>query len=265
MSVIIVNGTPGKGKTLNLTREAISQYRKDNSFLNRITRKIKGLPARVNYIYSSYPILLDRRRKIYSHKVGIYDLTLYNRFPVNTSIYIMEIQLSYDSTEYSSFPDIIAAFLQAHRHAGIRNIYFDSQSMSRIIKKMRIIACERWQILWTIHINKIIPFIPLGITRYKISYDTEEERTTDLENEKRIRFFNTRRVSNAYDTCCLAALWDYATPFDKGCYDDLKMSYSDIYQTYFRDKAYKKRLSEVEVFNADKLARKENNKPDSGE
>lgn len=261
MSVVIVNGVPGKGKTLNLTREAIRQYNHDNSFLNRFFRKIQGKPTRKNLIYSSYPILLDKKRKIYSHKVSIYDLTIDNKFPENSSIFIMEIQLCYDSTEYSMFPDIIAAFLQAHRHGGIRDIFFDSQSMSRIIKKMRIIACERWNILWTFHLNKFIPFIPLGITCYKICYDTEEERTTDLKDELRIRFFNTSKVSKAYDTRCLSALWENATNFDKGCYNSLKMSYQDIADTYFRDSTYKKDLANREVLsNASKLERKKSSK-----
>ena len=250
MSVVIVNGVPGKGKTLNLTREAISQYKRENNILNRVIRKLRKQPVIKNLIYSSYPILLDRKRKIYSHKCSIYDLTIDNKFPEDSSIFIMEIQLCYDSTEYSIFPDVIAAFLQAHRHGGIRDIFFDSQSMSRIIKKMRIIACERWNILWTFHLSKYIPFIPLGITCYKICYDTEEERTTDLNDELRIRFFNTSRVSKAYDTRCLSSLWENANNFEKGCYTGLKMSYKDIADIYFRDTKYKKKLSEREVLNA---------------
>lgn len=242
MSVVIVNGTPGKGKTLNLTREAIRQYNQTNSFINRFARKLAGKPTRKNLIYSSYPILLDKKRNIYSHKCSIYDLTLDNKFPEGASIFIMEIQLCYDSSEYSLFPDVIAAFLQAHRHGGIRDIFFDSQSMSRIIKKMRIIACERWQILWTFHLNRFIPFIPLGVTKYKICYDTEEEQTTDLNDETRIKFFNTRKVSKAYDTRCLSALWENATDFDNGCYNDLKMDFDDIKETYFKDSEYKERL-----------------------
>ena len=171
----------------------------------------------------------------------------------------MEIQLCYDSTEYNKFPDIIAAFLQAHRHGGRRDIFFDSQSMSRIIKKMRIIACERWQILWTFHLSKWIPFIPLGITCYKICYDTEEEQTSDLSNELRIKFFNTFRVSKAYDTRCLSALWENAKEFDNGAYNSLKMSYNDIWLTYFRNEEYKKNLAQREVLSERKLARKKNN------
>ena len=185
-------------------------------------------------------------------------------FPEGTSIFIMEVQLCYDSTEYNKFPDIIAAFLQAHRHGGIRDIFFDSQSMSRIIKKMRIIACERWQILWTFHLNNMIPFIPLGITKYKICYDTEEEQTSDLGNETRVRFFNTKKVSNSYDTCCLSALWQYATPFDRGCYNSLKMTYEDVADIYFKNKEFKTQILSREVLNnASKLARKKSSKGDT--
>lgn len=81
MSVVIVNGTPGKGKTLNLTREAIRQYNKDNSLFKRTIRKINHKPTIKNLIYSSYPILLDKKRNIYSNKVSIFDLTLDNKFP----------------------------------------------------------------------------------------------------------------------------------------------------------------------------------------
>lgn len=256
MSVVIVNGVPGKGKTLNLTREAISQYKCANTIFHKIYRKIKHEPIIKNVIYSSYPILLDKKRQVYSHKVSIYDLTFANRFPKGSSIFIMEIQLCYDSEEYKLFPDIIAAFLQAHRHGGIRDIFFDSQSMSRIIKKMRIIACERWQVLWTFHLSRFIPFIPLGITCYKIRYDTEEEKTSDLSSQIVVKFFNSSRVSKAYDTTCLSALWNNSIDFDRGCYTGLKMDYYDIVRTYFRTNKYKLELSEKEVIeygNDDKL------------
>lgn len=251
MSVVIVNGTPGKGKTLNLTREALKKYKRDNSKINRKIRKLKGEQEYVNLIYSDYPILLDKKRKIYSHKCSIYDLNIDNLFPVGSSFYMMEIQLCYDSTEYDVFPDIIAAFLQAHRHAGIEDIFFDSQSMSRIIKKMRIIACERWQILWTFCLSNFIPFLPLGITKYKICYDTEEEKTSDLDSETHISFFNTFKVAHSYDTKCLSALWENATYFDKDCYTSLKMSYNDIKDIYFKTSDYKKMLARRNVLSDD--------------
>lgn len=251
MSVIILNGVPGSGKTLNLTREAVYTFKAQNRLITRIERKIKGLPIYVNTIYSNYPILLNKRKQIYSHKASIFDLTIDNKFPEGSSMFFMEIQLSYDSMEYNKFPDIIAAFLQAHRHGDIYNIYFDSQSMSRIPKKMRIIACERWQILWTFHFERFIPFLHLGITCYKVCYDTEEEKTTDLPNEKRLKFFNTKKVSKAYDTKCLKALWSHATPYDKGCYTSLIMSYEDICDIYFRTSEFKDQLYRRNVLTDD--------------
>ena len=81
MSVIIVNGVPGKGKTLNLTREAISQFNKENTFIKRFFRKRRGEEEFKNLIYSSYPILLNKKHRIFSHKVSVYDLTIDNAFP----------------------------------------------------------------------------------------------------------------------------------------------------------------------------------------
>ena len=52
MSVIFLNGLPGRGKNLTGTYLAIKHLKKDKQ------RK----PKIVNNVYSSYPILLDKRK-----------------------------------------------------------------------------------------------------------------------------------------------------------------------------------------------------------
>lgn len=243
MSVVVVNGVPGTGKTLNLTREAIRQFRQENSLLQRIQRRKRGEEEWINHIYSNYPITLNKRHNIVCKPCSIFDLTTKNKFPEGSSIFIMELQLSYDSMEYSTFPDIIATFLQAHRHGGIRDIFFDSQSMSRIPKRARIIACERWQVLWTF----LFPIIPLGLTKYKVRYDTEEEQVQDSESKYEYKFFNKNVVCNAYDNKCLRALWRDANLFDPPPYNKLNMEYSDIIKIYFRTKEQKQELSRINL------------------
>ena len=100
---------------------------------------------KINNVYSTFPILLDKKYNICSNKVTIYDLRNESSFLPNSLIIVDEIQLFVDSDEYkdkqkSKIISDIAKFLQAHRHFGIKQIVFTSQSPSRIFKKGRNIV-----------------------------------------------------------------------------------------------------------------------------
>ena len=80
MALKVLCGVPGSGKTLNATRLAIQHYKKENSFIKRLIIKLGVLlhvkrakieeiyrsrfyHSFVNNVYSSYPILLDKKKK----------------------------------------------------------------------------------------------------------------------------------------------------------------------------------------------------------
>lgn len=72
-------------------------------------------------------------------------MILKNKFKKGANFYIDEIQQKYDSMEYKDFPDSIAHYFQVHRHFD-NNIYTNSQSQSRIIKRVLCLGEEYWTI-----------------------------------------------------------------------------------------------------------------------
>ena len=170
MSVISINGLPGKGKTLTGTMIALKHFKKENNSLKRLIRKIKKESVYVNNVYSNYPILLNKRKKIYSNRVSIYDLKNQYSFQPNSLIIIDEIQLFYDSDEFKTFPRIIANFNQAHRHFLIKDIIYISQHPSRVVKKLRNVVSEYYRIKTKI----MIPILKIGIITCRVTYEFED-------------------------------------------------------------------------------------------
>ena len=74
MSVISINGLPGKGKTLLSTHLAIKHFKNQNKFFPKLIRKLQRKEVIYNSVYSNFPICLDKRKKIYSNRVSVYDL-----------------------------------------------------------------------------------------------------------------------------------------------------------------------------------------------
>ena len=74
MSVIAICGLPGSGKTLFSTYLQLKYYKKQNGIIKKLIRKIKKEDVLVNNVYSNYPILFNKRKSIYSNRVGFYDL-----------------------------------------------------------------------------------------------------------------------------------------------------------------------------------------------
>ena len=59
MAVRVISAPPGQGKTLNMTRIAISIFKETNPFLKRNKKDF----IFYNSIYSNYPILLWYQKK----------------------------------------------------------------------------------------------------------------------------------------------------------------------------------------------------------
>ena len=160
-----IHGLPGVGKNVYATYLALKHYKKTNSLIKRGIRRICHEKIWINNIYTSYPILLDKKRKVYSRQIKPDDLRNQYSFLPNALIIIDEIQSFYDSDEYKKFPKEIAVFNQFHRHFDIDDIYYITQHPSRLMKKLRILCCEFDKVKTFIN----IPFINIGfmhIIRY---------------------------------------------------------------------------------------------------
>ena len=208
MSVIIIDAKPGFGKTLTMTYFAYQNFKKKNPplkiwFREHILRKkwVYDLSE-----YSDFPILFKKKKKrkkyliynssgevievpeIMSLKFRIFDLYLENKFRDGANFYIDEIQQKYDSMEYKDFPDSIAHYFQCHRHFD-NNIYTNSQSQSRIIKRVLCLG-EEYYSIYSFRI--IFGFVFLHI---RVSYEMHNNLESNNGNsnidydDKRIIFF----------------------------------------------------------------------------
>ena len=236
--ITCVNGIPGSGKNVLVTKICLHHYKKTNNSIRRLIRKIKKEPIWINNVYSTYPILLKKtkREKIYSNIVTIYDLVPSNRFLNHAVIVIDETQAFYDSEDHKEFPKEIAIFNQFHRHFGIDDIYYVSQHPSRIMKKLRILACEFDKIKRFI----CIPFIHLAfmhIVRYfefddygKYNHPKKEAKTYDVKNKYMLFFAG--KVFKAYDSKYLKVLNIDKPLYSRGMFRKIDLSEKEIKYIY---------------------------------
>lgn len=287
MAVITITAPPGKGKTLNLTRLAINDFKRKNNIFNRIK---KNYIYKVNQ-YSNYPILLYYKKTpfkidrdngiiensiplnytfvreinsvvlmpcdsknakyygVFSNQIKFTDMRIEWTFTPNSSFFIDELQYIYDSQEYRDFPDCIAHFFQVHRHLLLHDIYTNSQSISRIIKRVKCVSEEFWNII-DFKTYKFLPF--LSKTTFKITYDAES--TTENENSIKedinadyvtCRFFNSR-VFNGYCTRYLAMLNHGLPKYKNVGFDSLLMPKNSILESFNVSNEEKERLKNLE-------------------
>lgn len=200
---------------------------------------------KINNVYSTYPILLDEKRKIWSNVVSLYDLDNSCSFYPDSLIITDEVQLFVDSDEYKDKAkkkkiSDIGKFLQAHRHFGVKQIIFTSQSPSRIFKKARNI------VVGYLKQNKIID-LPLGISimrgviYYDFDYygkyiprDREERKKLPFDYKKVFKVFRRNKVYRSYDSRYLS-LYNYEKPLlNKGTWTQYKVPY-DYLKSLFED------------------------------
>ena len=238
MSVIGLHGIPGCGKTLSATSLALKYYKKQNTKLKHFIRYLRKRDIIVNNIYSNYPILLNKRKKIYSNVVTIDDLDNRYSFKKDSIIILDEVQAFYDSyRDFKNFPASIGSFFQFHRHFGIKDIYILSQHPRRLITYIRDVICQYHRIKNFLK----IPFFNLGIVCYKQCYEFEDftdaftrdkELKKKLEIKTRFYFFNYKKVYKAYDSTYLKALNIERPLCDLGNYSSLGIS-EDMKQYLF--------------------------------
>jgi hypothetical protein len=252
--VITITGRPGKGKTLNMVYEAIKDFKKDNSFIKRfwITKILrKEYLWKVNE-YSNFPIILKPPKKnkkykiedfwtkeiIEVDKIGAYEIRLFDmrikyNFNEHARFRIDEIQAMYDSMEYKDFPDCIAHFFQAHRHLDYDVIMTNSQSLSRIIKRVLVVTEEYWNIQ-TFH-----KFLGWVFVTYKLTWDLSAGNETKIVNdviaeiEYSSRLFRCNKVFKAYNDKYLAGMKEKGIPYKNVMWKDLVMNYDTIMNTFF--------------------------------
>lgn len=231
-----ISGLPGKGKNVYATYLAKKHYSSENSLIKRFFRRIKHKETYINNIYTTFPILLDKKRKIYSNMITLNDLDGSFSFKKNALIIIDEVQSFYDSDEFKDFPKKIAVFNQFHRHFDIKDIYYISQHPSRIVKKLRNISCKFIKIRTFI----IIPLINLGIMYLSNYYEFEdygkwhhpskEMKTYDVDNH--FKFFFVKPVFKAYYSKYLSVLNKDKPLLNKGTFNNTTLSKKQIIKIF---------------------------------
>lgn len=286
MAVRVISAPPGQGKTLNMTRIAISIFKETNPFLQRNKKDF----IFYNSIYSNYPILLWYQKKkfkyvtpngtlyesvpikkiydekldckyyikceedereyygCFSMKVRFTDMRLTYNFGIDASFFIDELQYIYDSMEYKDFPDCIAHFFQVHRHLMVNMIYTNSQSLSRVIKRVLCVSEEFWNVI-ELKTYKLLPF--LSKVEFKITYDInnskndENDKTININAEyNKIYFFN-KRVFNGYITKYLGILNEGLPMYKNECFESLKMEKQDILKGFMITNKEKEELKNM--------------------
>lgn len=286
MAVRVISAPPGQGKTLNMTRISIKIFREQNPFLERIKencifynsiysnypilvwyqkKKFKyflpngiikeAVPIKKIYdeeLECSYYIECEEEEREYygmfSIKVKFTEMRLTYDFGKDASFFIDELQYIYDSMEYKDFPDCIAHFFQVHRHLSVNMIYTNSQSLSRVIKRVLCVSEEFWNVI-ELKQYLLLPF--LSKTTFKITTDIINSKNSenDLNEDRNAqyitdRFFN-KRVYNGYITKYLGALKQGLPYYKCETYNSLKMNKSDILRGFIISQKEKEELKEM--------------------
>ena len=257
--MIIIDGIPGAGKTKTMVGIAIKEFKKANTKKIRKDRLKKGYNKKTpfvddegfyHFIFSNFPILLDEKRNIFSQETSLYYFTFDYIFPVDSLHFIMEGQLAYDSMEYQRFPQLIANYLQLHRHQRVANIFIDSQSIARLPKNERIVTSEWWRIIDEIR----IPFLPIAIKRFNSTYFVESDMGSALlEGEKKWEhnykiIWNIKKIERSYDHLCMQALSEGAKMIPFRPFTSLKMTKEQIRRLHFRTDEEKRKLASRSLF-----------------
>lgn len=257
MSVIFVGGVPGSGKTLFCTSIAKSKFKKENLF-----RRKKN---RINNVFTNFPVQLTnyfRKRKkykkqvvkaydengkllkkvdyrdvnFYSRSTTLMDFNIYHKY-IPDSIYIFdEFHAMFDSLEFKDFPKKIQKTFQFHRHFGIKDIYVVCQHPSRLVKQVRVLVDEFYQIKKFIK----IPFIGVGMFKYVIYYNFEDYgKSTKVKKEDvqydfkcKLKFVKYKKLFKSYDTKYMKALVEEENYYETIPYNCLSLSKEDILRNF---------------------------------
>lgn len=280
MAVRVITGPPGTGKTLTLTQMALEEFKGINSGIKRKDY------IWYNTIYSNYPILLKKSKNkffatdgfkkyesipikkfinengdtfysicnenereyygLFSNKISLNDMRIKWKFSPYASFYIDEIQYIYDSMEYNDFPDCIAHFFQVHRHLNYNMIWTNSQSISRIIKRVLCVSEEFWNILDNRKFFNLYYRLDFAITTNIIASKSTENDLIDNPNINyfRKRFF-CKRVNNSYLSKYLNELNSDLPIYNIQQWDSMLINKQDIIKSFIVSKEEKEELKKM--------------------
>lgn len=287
MAVRVLSAPPGGGKTANLTRFGIDLYKEQNPFIYRRKKDyLHYLSIYSNYpvllwyqknkfkyiipngeIKDSVPIKLYYDKKIrqkyyveckeeereyygvFALKVRFTDMRIEWNFGHDSSFLIDEVQYIYDSMEYKDFPDCIAHFLQVHRHLDYHMIYTNSQSLSRVIKRLLCVSEEFWNVIEYKNLF-LLPFITK--VKFKITNDIQSSKND--ENDKTVKenveykniYFLNKRTYRGYISKYLKSLNDELPYYNMESYNSLAMNKKDILHNFNITKSEKEKLKNME-------------------
>jgi len=163
---------------------------------------------------------------MFSNIIKFTDMRLIYEFKPNACFFIDEVSYTFDSMEYNEFPDCMAHFFAIHRHLGYNMIYTNSQSLSRIIKRILCVTEEFMNV-----ISKV-DFLFWSIMSFKLTYDIvsskNDENNEKFDSDYVTKVFLKKRVYEGYNTKYLGEFNDNLPRYNKGCYNSLKMSKKDI-------------------------------------
>ena len=279
MAVRVITGPPGAGKTLTLTQMALEEFKNINK-----GRKNKNIYY--NSIYSNYPILLKKSKKkffatdgfvkyesipikkkikengdkyyekcsteemeyygLFSNKIRLNDMRIKWRFTPQASFYIDEIQYIYDSMEYNDFPDCIAHFFQVHRHLDYNMIWTNSQSISRIIKRVLCVSEEFWNIINNKKIFWLYYRTDFAVTTNIVASKTTEN---DLVDNPNIEYYRKRfwckKVNNSYLSKYLNELNNNLPVYNIEQWNSMLVNKKDIIKGFIVSKEEKEELKRM--------------------
>lgn len=242
MSVIGIHGIPGCGKTVSATSIALKHFKRTNSKLKQFIRYLKKKDIYINNVYSNYPILLNKRHKIYSNIISIDDLNNKYSFIKDSIIILDEVQAFYDSyRDFKKFPVSISSFFQMHRHFGIKDIYIIAQHPRRIISYIRDVISQYHRI------KRFLKFrlLNVGFVIYRRSYEFEDftdSFTRDKEEIKKLEIktgfyiFKLKKVFKSFNSKYLNILNKDKPLPPFGTYSGLDVP--DIVKDYLNDKLF---------------------------
>lgn len=158
-------------------------------------------------------------------------MILKNKFKKGANFYIDEIQQKYDSMEYKDFPDSIAHYFQVHRHFD-NNIYTNSQSQSRIIKRVLCLGEEYWTIT---SFRILFGFVIMHI---RITFDMHNNLesnngNTNVDYIERRLIFRIKKIGKMYDSKYMRHLQDNSKYYNSKMYKSLNLTENEILYSFF--------------------------------
>ena len=290
MAVRVISAPPGKGKTLNMTRIAIDLFKEANPLIKKIKKNYifynsiysnypillwyqkksfkymtpngdikESIPLKMNYdedIKKKYYQKCNKEEAevfgVFSNKVKFTEMRLTYNFGYGASFFIDELQYIYDSMEYKDFPDCIAHFFQVHRHLNYNMIYTNSQSLSRVIKRVLCVSEEFWNVV-NLKTGIFFGLLCKWYTRvdFKITTDiinsknSENDLKEDPNAEYLTKRFINKRSFNGYITKYLGSLNDNLPMYKNEQFESLKMSKDDILKGFMISNQEKEELKEM--------------------